>query len=46
MRVSIGEHTITIPAPPFLYLNDEPIEAEIERIVEDAFRAEADGAAP
>ncbi|RUW41520.1 phage virion morphogenesis protein [Mesorhizobium sp. M2A.F.Ca.ET.015.02.1.1] len=45
MRVTIGAHAIEIPARPFLYLDDED-EAEIQRIVEDAFRAEADGAAP
>lgn len=45
MRVTIGAHTIKIPARPFLYLDDED-EAEIQHIVEDAFRAEADGAAP
>ncbi|RWB50840.1 phage virion morphogenesis protein [Mesorhizobium sp.] len=42
-RVTIGAHTITIPARPYLYLNDED-EAEIREIVEDAFRAEAEGA--
>lgn len=45
MRVNIGAHTITIPARPYLYLDDED-EAEIREIVEDAFRAEADGASP
>jgi len=45
MRVKIGAHTVNIPARPFLYLDDED-QAEIQRIVEDAFRAEADGAGP
>lgn len=44
-RVTIGAHTITIPARPYLYLDDED-QAEIREIVEDAFRAEADGAGP
>lgn len=45
MRVKIGAHTINIPARPYLYLDDED-QAEIREIVEDAFRAEADGAGP
>ncbi|CDX19692.1 Mu-like prophage protein [Mesorhizobium sp. ORS 3359] len=45
MRVTIGAHTIEIPARPFLYLDKED-EAEIKHIVENAFRAEADGAGP
>ncbi|RWE75449.1 MAG: phage virion morphogenesis protein [Mesorhizobium sp.] len=45
MRVNIGAHTISIPARPYLYLDDED-ETEICEIVEDAFRAEADGAGP
>ncbi|TIV69445.1 MAG: hypothetical protein E5V89_18745, partial [Mesorhizobium sp.] len=44
-HVTIGAHTITIPARPYLYLDDED-EAEIREIVEDAFRAEAEGASP
>lgn len=38
-RVQVGAHTITIPARPFLYL-DEADFAEIERIAADGFRAE------
>ncbi|MER8964490.1 phage virion morphogenesis protein [Mesorhizobium sp. M0808] len=41
VRVSIGAHSITIPARPYLYV-DEDDQAEILRIAEDAFRAEAD----
>lgn len=40
MRVSIGAHTIVIPARQALYLDDED-RAEILRIVEDGFRKEA-----
>lgn len=40
VRVSIGAHTITIPARPYLYLDTDD-QAEILHIAEDAFRAEA-----
>lgn len=43
MRVEVGAHTITIPARQALYLTDED-GAEIVRIVEHGFRAEAGGA--
>ncbi|MEI9410712.1 phage virion morphogenesis protein [Mesorhizobium salmacidum] len=43
MRVTIGAHTITIPARQALYLNDAD-RAEILHVAEDAFRAEADDA--
>lgn len=39
-RVSIGAHQVSIPARPFLYL-DETDRAEIERIAEDGLRREA-----
>ncbi|TIX55773.1 MAG: hypothetical protein E5V28_22195, partial [Mesorhizobium sp.] len=41
VRVSIGAHSITIPARPYLYV-DEDDQAEILRIAEDAFRTESD----
>lgn len=44
-RVKIGAHTVTIPARNALYLSDQD-KAEILAIVEDGFRAEADGARP
>lgn len=45
MRVKVGAHTVTIPARNALYLSDQD-KAEIQRIVEDAFRAEAGGGQP
>ncbi|SDA39153.1 phage virion morphogenesis protein [Mesorhizobium qingshengii] len=41
VRVSIGAHSISIPARPYLYV-DQADQAEILQIAEDAFRAEAD----
>ncbi|MBX3580831.1 MAG: phage virion morphogenesis protein [Rhizobiaceae bacterium] len=41
MTVQVGAHTIRIPARPFLYLDSKDF-AEIERIVADGFRREAD----
>lgn len=41
MTVNIGARTITIPARPFLYLDENDF-AEIERIVAEGFRREAD----
>lgn len=39
-NVTVGAHTVVIPARPYLYLDDED-RAEILRIAEDGFRAEA-----
>lgn len=38
--VDVGAHTITVPARPYLYVDDNDA-AEIERITEEGFRREA-----
>lgn len=38
--VDVGAHTITVPARPYLYVDEEDA-AEIERIAEEGFRREA-----